>query len=96
MRRSRPQALTRTRHSDGSNGRSNWLCPIPSPTSTIEIGHIRMLALQGHDILANGNFSRGTERWYFTDDQHLVWRIENQYLMSRSRAARWVWPHSSC
>jgi O-antigen ligase len=37
---------------------------------------------QGHDILANGDFSRGTERWYFTDDQHMIWRIKNQYLMS--------------
>ena len=36
----------------------------------------------GRDILANGDFSRGTERWYFTDDQHMIWRIENQYLMS--------------
>ena len=52
------------------------------PGSTIEIGHIRMLDPLGHDILANGDFSRGTERWYFTDDQHLIWRIKNQYLMS--------------
>ena len=52
------------------------------PGSTIEIGHIRMLDPQGRDILANGDFSRGTERWYFTDDQHLIWRIKNQYLMS--------------
>jgi hypothetical protein len=54
----------------------------PVPGSTIEIGHIRMLDPQGRDILANGDFSRGTERWYFTDDQHAIWRIENQYLMS--------------
>lgn len=54
----------------------------PVPDSTIEIGHIRMIDLQGHDILANGNFSRGTERWYLTDDQDPISRIENQYLMS--------------
>jgi hypothetical protein len=54
----------------------------PLPGSTIEICHIRMLDPQGRDILANGDFSRGTERWYFTDDQHAIWRIENQYLMS--------------
>jgi hypothetical protein len=50
----------------------------PDPGSTIEIGHIRPLDPQGRDILAYGNFSRGTERWYFTDD----WRIKDQYLMS--------------
>lgn len=54
----------------------------PVPGTTIEIGHIRMLDPQDRDILANGDFSRGTERWYFTDDQHLIWRIKNQYLMS--------------
>ena len=54
----------------------------PNPGTTIEIGHIRMLDPQGRDILANGDFSRGTERWYFTDDEHRVWRILNQYLMS--------------
>jgi VanZ family protein len=54
----------------------------PVPGSTIEIGHIRMLDPQGRDILANGDFSRRTERWYFTDDQHAIWRIENQYLMN--------------
>ena len=54
----------------------------PVPGTTIEIGHIRMLDSQGHDILANGDFSSSTQRWYFTDDQHLIWRIKNQYLMS--------------
>jgi VanZ family protein len=54
----------------------------PNLRTTIEIGHIRMLDPQGRDILANGDFSRGTERWYFTDDEHRVWRILNQYLMS--------------
>ena len=47
----------------------------PVPGSTIEIGHIRMLDPQGHDILANGDFSQGTERWYFADDVHLMRRI---------------------
>jgi hypothetical protein len=54
----------------------------PVPGSTIEIGHIRMLDPQGHDILANGDFSQGTERWYFADDVHLIRRIKDQYFMS--------------
>jgi VanZ family protein len=54
----------------------------PDPGSTIEIGHIRMLDPQGRDIVANGDFSRGTERWYFMDDQHTIWHFKNQYLMS--------------
>jgi hypothetical protein len=68
---------------------SGWLRPPVTlallnelPGTTIEVGHIRMLDAQGHDILANGDFARGTARWYFTDDQHLIWRIKDQYLMS--------------
>jgi VanZ family protein len=52
------------------------------PGSTIEIGHIRVLDPQGHDILVNGDFSQGTERWYFTDEVHLIWHVKDQYLMS--------------
>ena len=54
----------------------------PITGTTIEIGHVRMFDPQDHDILANGDFSRGVERWYFTDDEHLVWRIKNEYLMT--------------
>jgi hypothetical protein len=54
----------------------------PTPGTTIDVGHIRMLDPHDRNILVNGDFSRGTERWYFTDDDHVVWRIKNQYLMS--------------
>jgi O-antigen ligase/VanZ family protein len=54
----------------------------PVPDSTIEIGHIRLFDPRDRDILANGDFSHGMDRWYFTDDQHRIWRIHNQYLMS--------------
>ena len=54
----------------------------PVSGTSIDIGHMRMLDPQGRDVLDNGDFSRGTERWYFTDDQHLIWRVKNQYLMS--------------
>jgi O-antigen ligase len=54
----------------------------PVSGTSIDIGHMRMLDPQGRDVLDNGDFSRGTERWYFTDDEHRIWRIENQYLMS--------------
>lgn len=54
----------------------------PVPGSRIEIGHVRLFGPHDRDVMANGDFSRGTERWYFTDDEHGVWRIFNQYLMS--------------
>lgn len=35
----------------------------------------------GRQLLANGDFSHGMDRWLFTDDSHVSWRILNQYLM---------------
>jgi glycopeptide antibiotics resistance protein len=52
------------------------------PGTTIDLGDVRMLDDRGHELLANGDFLRGTEGWYFTDDNHLAWRIENQYVMT--------------
>ena len=60
----------------------------PIAGTTVEISQIRLFDPQDHDVIANGDFSRGTERWYFTDDDHLVWRIENQYLMTLLRERR--------
>jgi hypothetical protein len=36
----------------------------------------------GHSRLANGDFVQGLDRWLFTDDSHVSWRILNQYLMT--------------
>ena len=52
------------------------------PGTSIEVEQVRMFDPLDHDIIVNGNFARGTERWYFTDDEHRLWRILNQYLMS--------------
>jgi O-antigen ligase len=52
-----------------------------APNSTIEIKHVRLTDTRGQDIIANGDFTKGVERWYFTDDNHLVWRMKNMYLM---------------
>lgn len=51
------------------------------PKSTIEIRHVRLIDPAGQDIIDNGDFTQGVQRWYFTDDNHLVWRMKDQYLM---------------
>lgn len=50
--------------------------------STIEIENVKLVSPHGLDIVANGDFGQGMSRWYFTDDDHLAWRIKNQYLMT--------------
>ena len=52
------------------------------PGTTVEVASLRLMDAQGRDLLENGDFTRGTDRWYFNDDDHLVWRIKNQYAMS--------------
>jgi hypothetical protein len=32
-------------------------------------------------LLVNGDFAHGLDRWIFTDDSHISWRMLNEYLM---------------
>lgn len=49
--------------------------------TTIAIRDVRLTDEAGHELLANGDFRKGLDRWLFTDDSHVSWRILNQYLM---------------
>jgi hypothetical protein len=45
------------------------------------IDNVSLLGPDGHDVVANGDFSHGTERWFFTSDRHhLPWHIKNMFL----------------
>ena len=47
----------------------------------IEVRDIKLADDAGHKLLANGDFTHGLDRWIFTDDSHVSWRMLNQYLM---------------
>jgi hypothetical protein len=47
----------------------------------IEVRDVRLTDDIGREHLVNGNFSDGLNRWLFTDDSHVSWRILNVYLM---------------
>jgi len=49
--------------------------------ATAEIGAVRLLDPQLHQLVRNGDFTEGTARWFFTDDDHIVWRMKDQFLM---------------
>ena len=49
--------------------------------TTIDIRALSLRTGAGTELLRNGDFSDGRARWYFTDDDHLAWRILNQYVM---------------
>jgi hypothetical protein len=54
---------------------------VPDHGATVFVRDIRLVGPDGRNLIANGNFARGTDHWYFTDDDHLVWRVKSQYLM---------------
>jgi hypothetical protein len=49
--------------------------------STFAVRDISMTDDSGRQLLANGDFRQDMDRWIFTDDSHVSWRIFNQYLM---------------
>ena len=49
--------------------------------NTVAFRDVRLEDAAGRALLANGDFTHGLDRWLFTDDDHLAWRIKDQYLM---------------
>jgi hypothetical protein len=47
----------------------------------VDIRNVRLSDDKGQEVLANGDFSHGLDRWTVTDDDHLAWRMKNAYLM---------------
>ena len=48
--------------------------------TTIQFTDVHLTGSNGKDLIANGDFSQGLNRWLFHDDSHQAWRIQNQYL----------------
>jgi hypothetical protein len=49
------------------------------PGQTVDFARVSLRGPRGREVLRNGDFRRGTARWYPTDDTHLAWAIWNQY-----------------
>ncbi len=47
----------------------------------IDIRDITLTNDTGQPELVNGDFTHSLDRWIFTDDSHVAWRMLNQYLM---------------
>jgi hypothetical protein len=48
--------------------------------AVIEVDDVSVTDSAGRELLANGAFSNGAERWFFTSDDHLNWRIDSLWL----------------
>ena len=47
----------------------------------VEVRDITLTDDSGQPMLVNGDFKHGLDRWIFTDDSHVSWRMLSQYLM---------------
>lgn len=49
------------------------------PNSTIDIDNVRLETAQGANLLRNGDFAKGLDRWFFSTDSHLHWHIKSLF-----------------
>ena len=73
----------------GALGASPWYLPKPvvlaiangNPGAALEIRSVALIAPDGSDLVANGDFTNGTARWFSSSDKyHLPWHIKNIVL----------------
>lgn len=46
----------------------------------LDITRVKVLDANGRDLVLNGDFSKGGDRWYFSADDHFPWNIFNIFL----------------
>ncbi len=46
----------------------------------MDIASVELVDSNHANLIRNHRFSDGMDRWYTTDDSHLCWRIENEYV----------------
>jgi VanZ family protein len=46
----------------------------------VDLTGVRLVDGQGQNIVSNGDFALGVNRWFFTTDDYLSWRVENVWL----------------
>lgn len=58
----------------------------PVDGTVLDVDDVSLVAIDGEaagsELLANGDFSAGTDRWFFAADDLATWRIENMWLMT--------------
>jgi hypothetical protein len=58
----------------------------PVPGTTVDIDDVSLTAETGAsagvELLTNGGFEAGTDRWFYAADNLAIWRIENMWLMT--------------
>lgn len=48
-----------------------------SSAASVDVDKVRLLGSDGQDLIRNGSFARGLDRWFFSVDQDLPWHVWN-------------------
>lgn len=51
-----------------------------SKNGVLEIDNVQLLDAAGHNLLGNGTFEDGGDRWFFKTHSHLPWHIKNVWV----------------
>jgi hypothetical protein len=75
------------RFDSGTVGREGWVgLPVTmmlhnGGETAVRISYIRLLDSDGRNLVANGDFAAGSDRWILISDfEHLSWHVKNLYL----------------
>lgn len=47
--------------------------------TTVDVDNIRLIDETGKNLMSNGDFEAGNDRWFFGADDHLAWHIKNMW-----------------
>ena len=48
--------------------------------SALDLDDLSLRDDDGHELLRNGGFEQGMDRWFFASDNHMPWHLENTWL----------------
>lgn len=51
-----------------------------SHNAVIDIDDLRLEGPDGRQVLSNGDFERGHDRWFFTSEDHIAWHTKNLWV----------------
>jgi len=46
----------------------------------IDVDNVALLDASGRNLVRNGDFSKGMQRWFFSTDSHLAWHAKNLFI----------------
>ncbi|MGK2951977.1 MAG: O-antigen ligase family protein [Thiobacillus sp.] len=49
-------------------------------TVLIDVDNVSLLDDAGRNLVRNGDFSEGMQRWFFSTDSHLAWHVKNLFI----------------